>query len=87
MLTEPSQMINGNGPGILPLLRQDLILDTACIRQELGYQERVSLDEALKRTIAWQRANPPSFVDPDLFHYTVEDAVLAQVSGNRDAAS
>jgi hypothetical protein len=80
-------MINGNGPGILPLLRQDLILDTACIRQELGYQERVSLDEALKRTIAWQRANPPSFVDPDLFHYTVEDAVLAQVSGNRDAAS
>lgn len=67
--------------------RQDLIFDTTRIRQELGYQELVSLDEALKRTIAWQRANPPSSLDPDLFHYTLEDAVLAKASGNRDVAS
>jgi nucleoside-diphosphate-sugar epimerase len=67
--------------------RQDLIFDTTRIRQELGYRELVSLDEALKRTVAWQRSSPPSPLDPDLFHYTLEDRVLATVSENRDATS
>jgi nucleoside-diphosphate-sugar epimerase len=56
---------------------QDLIYDTTRIRQELGYREPISLDEALKQTIAWQRANPPGDVDADLFDYPLEDAVLA----------
>jgi hypothetical protein len=37
----------------------------------------VSLDEALRRTIAWERANPPSSLDPAHFDYAAEDATLA----------
>jgi nucleoside-diphosphate-sugar epimerase len=35
----------------------DLVADTQRIRQELGYQEVVSSDAALRRTIAWERDN------------------------------
>jgi nucleoside-diphosphate-sugar epimerase len=35
----------------------DLAADTKRIRQELGYQEVVSSDVALRRTIAWERDN------------------------------
>jgi nucleoside-diphosphate-sugar epimerase len=37
----------------------DLAADTDRIRRELGYEETVSPKEALCRTIAWERANPP----------------------------
>ncbi len=57
---------------------QDMVVDTTCIRRELGYVERVGLDEALKRTVAWERANPPREVDPKEFDYTREDAFLAE---------
>ncbi len=56
---------------------QDIVVDSSRIRMELGYEERVSLDEALKRTIAWERANPPKEIDPKEFDYAVEDAFLA----------
>ncbi len=55
---------------------QDLSLDTARIRQELGYTEVTPRTEALRRTIAWERANPPQ-IDPAQFDYAAEDAVLA----------
>jgi nucleoside-diphosphate-sugar epimerase len=58
---------------------QDLMYDITRIRQELGYREPISLDEALKQTIAWQRANPPGDVDAALFDYTLEDAALAKL--------
>jgi nucleoside-diphosphate-sugar epimerase len=38
---------------------QDLDTDSNRIRAELGFTEPVSLAEALERTIAWERANPP----------------------------
>jgi len=66
---------------------QDLFYNTTRIRQELGYRELVSLSEALNQTIAWQRANPPKAIDTDQFDYALEDAVLAEVSGNRVATS
>ncbi len=56
---------------------QDIVVDSSRIRGELGYEERVSLDDALKRTIAWERANPPKEIDPKEFDYAVEDAFLA----------
>ena len=59
-------------------IRQDLVSDSTRIRQELGYSERVPRDEALARTIAWQRANPPSSVDLAEFDYATEDAILAE---------
>jgi len=38
---------------------QDLVADTHAIRHELGYREPVPLEEALRRTVEWERANPP----------------------------
>jgi dTDP-D-glucose 4,6-dehydratase len=56
----------------------DLFVDTGRIRRELGYREVVAFDEALRRTVAWERANPPSEVDPARFDYAAEDAALAK---------
>lgn len=56
---------------------QHWIMSSARIREELGYREPVSLDTALERTIAWERANPPAAVDPKQFDYAAEDAALA----------
>ncbi len=44
-------------PGIDP--NQHLVGGTARIREELGYSERVPRGEALRRTVVWERANPP----------------------------
>ena len=57
-------------------LAQDLVADTARLRTELGYRDGAPQDEALRRTIAWERANPPTTVDPARFDYVVEDAAL-----------
>jgi nucleoside-diphosphate-sugar epimerase len=55
---------------------QDIVVDTSCIRRELGYEERINLEEGLQRTVAWERANPPEEVDPKAFDYVAEDAFL-----------
>ncbi|MBC7882117.1 MAG: NAD-dependent epimerase/dehydratase family protein [Anaerolineae bacterium] len=39
---------------------QHWTVDSTRIRQELGYTEAMNMQESLKRTVAWQRANPPS---------------------------
>lgn len=54
---------------------QDIVVDTSLIRKDLGYQERVDLEEALRRTVAWERLNPPE-IDPEAFDYLAEDAFL-----------
>jgi hypothetical protein len=56
-------------------------MDTTRIRHELGYGERVPQDEALRRTIAWEREHPPENVDPADFDYSEEDAILAELAG------
>jgi nucleoside-diphosphate-sugar epimerase len=55
---------------------QDFVVDSQRIRRELGYRESVDFDEALRRTIEWERANPPEDVDLD---YAAEDEVLAHL--------
>ncbi len=55
---------------------QDLAYDTSRIRTELGYQETVSVDEGLRRTITWLRAHPPA-ADAAHSYYAAEDAALA----------
>lgn len=61
---------------------QDWLVDTTRIRQELGYSEIVPLDEALLRTIEWQRQHPPEEAQPGeapwLLDYATEDAILAK---------
>jgi len=53
---------------------------TTRIREDLGYRERVSREDAVRRTIEWERANPPAQIDPRQFDYAAEDAVLAAAS-------
>ena len=44
-------------------LDQDWVVDTMRIRQELGYHEVIGRDDALMRSIGWERENPPSEYD------------------------
>ncbi len=58
---------------------QDLTYDTDRIRQELGYEEFVPRDEALRRAAQWERANPPEDPGAREPDYAIEDAVLARI--------
>jgi nucleoside-diphosphate-sugar epimerase len=59
---------------------QHWIVSSARIREELGYSERVGLREGMRRTIEWERANPPAGPTPGIvdsqFDYAAEDAAL-----------
>jgi len=54
--------------------RQHYDVDSSRIRSELEYSELVDEQTALKRTVAWERANPPANGELD---YAAEDAALA----------
>ena len=56
--------------------RQHWVASSTRIRQELGYCEPVTPDEALRRTIEWERTHPPA-IDPAQFDYAAEDAALS----------
>ncbi|NDJ77985.1 MAG: NAD-dependent epimerase/dehydratase family protein [Chloroflexi bacterium] len=58
-------------------LEQHLVADTTRIRAELDFMPHITLDEALRRTVIWERAHPPEQVDPALFDYATEDYVLS----------
>jgi nucleoside-diphosphate-sugar epimerase len=60
--------------------RQDLVLDVSRFRSELDFTEPVTVEEGLRRTIAWERANPPETGDPGPTEYAAEDAALASGS-------
>jgi hypothetical protein len=53
---------------------QHWIADSTLIREELGYREPIPLDEAIHRTINWERSLPPGDFNPHPFDYTAEDA-------------
>lgn len=59
--------------------QQDIVVDSSRIRQELGYKEQVDSDEALRRTIAWERAHPPTTINPQMFDYALEDSVVNEM--------
>lgn len=60
-------------------LEQDLAIDARRVRDELGWQEEVSRAEALARTVAREREQPPWPVDAA--EYAAEDAALARAGG------
>jgi nucleoside-diphosphate-sugar epimerase len=60
----------------------DMRMDSTRIRQELGYAELTPPDEALRRTVEWERAHPPVPIDPQAFDYGAEDAALAKLQGD-----
>ncbi len=59
---------------------QHVVASAARIRTELGYKERVEIEEAIQRTVAWERRNPPSTINLQQFDYDAEDSALAQVA-------
>jgi nucleoside-diphosphate-sugar epimerase len=60
----------------VPLPSQDLFADTSRIRDELGYQERVTRREGLTRAIEWELSQSEGDGPPD---YSAEDAFLANL--------
>jgi nucleoside-diphosphate-sugar epimerase len=50
---------------------------SARLRRELGYNEPVAIEEAIRRTIGWQRVNSPAFELLAQFDYPAEDAAIA----------
>jgi nucleoside-diphosphate-sugar epimerase len=56
--------------------------DTSKIRKLTGFSEPVAFDEGLRRTIHWERMNPPADSKPEDFDYATEDAVLAKIGMN-----
>jgi nucleoside-diphosphate-sugar epimerase len=57
--------------------RQDFVVDSSRLRAELGYAEQIEFEEALRRTVAWERRNPPDELRPEDYDYEAEDAALA----------
>jgi nucleoside-diphosphate-sugar epimerase len=57
---------------------QHLSTASSRIREELGYSERFAPEEALRRTVEWERANPPEQTNPSDFDYEREDEVLRE---------
>jgi nucleoside-diphosphate-sugar epimerase len=58
---------------------QHVVASSERIRTELGYEDRVEIEEAIRRTIAWEQRNPPGALNPRQFDYSAEDAALANV--------
>lgn len=56
---------------------QHWVATAARIRRELGYREILRSEETIRRTIAWERANPPAQILAQL-NYEAEDESLAQ---------
>jgi nucleoside-diphosphate-sugar epimerase len=61
--------------------KQDLVVDSGKIRDELGYQEMHSPNDALRQTLAWELANVPTTGDPGALEYAAEDAAIGQGFG------
>jgi nucleoside-diphosphate-sugar epimerase len=58
---------------------QHVVASSERIRTELGYEELVEIEEAIRRTIAWEQRNPPSTGNPQQFDYSAEDAAIANL--------
>jgi len=56
---------------------QHVVASSERIRKELGYRELLPREEAIRRTIAWGRANPPA-TQLAQFDYAAEDEALSQ---------
>ena len=54
--------------------------DTTRIRDELGFRETITREEAIQRTVEWERATPPPGFTPHQFDYDSEDEALRNAS-------
>lgn len=56
---------------------QDWTTSSARIRSELGYREPIAIEEAIRRTIRWDRETPAAESFRAQFDYAAEDAALS----------
>jgi nucleoside-diphosphate-sugar epimerase len=59
--------------------RHHLVGDCRQLRRDLGYVEPVSVDEAMRRTVAWEWSHPPEQLEIAALDYAAEDAVLKRL--------
>ena len=64
-------------------LAQDWTVSSERIRTELGFADPIAIPEALRRTIEWERANPPPEVPAAAFDYPAEDAAIQRFKPER----
>jgi nucleoside-diphosphate-sugar epimerase len=62
--------------------QHNLETDTSKIRKLTGFSEPVAFSEGLRRTVQWERLNPPLDPKPEDFDYAAEDRVLAKIGMN-----
>ena len=55
---------------------QDIVVDGSRMRDELGYEDIVTVDEGVRRSFAWTRENPPPKFNPRVLDYALEDAAV-----------
>ena len=56
---------------------QHWVASSERIRRELGFSEPISLEEGIRRSIAWESQNPPAEINFQQFDYAAEDEALA----------
>ena len=62
---------------------QEWTVSSDRIRTELGFTDPVAIPEALRRTIEWERANPPADLPAASFDYGAEDAAIQRFKPTR----
>ncbi|MCH7740082.1 MAG: NAD-dependent epimerase/dehydratase family protein [Chloroflexi bacterium] len=65
---------------------QDWVADTSRIRNELGFEEPVSLLHALQHSIEWELHNPPEGYQASGHQYDAEDEMIARASNQSQDA-
>jgi nucleoside-diphosphate-sugar epimerase len=64
----------------LPIdFRQDMVVDSSRIRAELGFRERISPAEGIRRSIEWERAQPQRRAGKREAEYAAEDRALSSI--------
>jgi nucleoside-diphosphate-sugar epimerase len=56
---------------------QHWVADTRRIREELGFRETCARHEAIRRTVEWDLAHPPTGFTPHVFDYEAEDRIVS----------
>jgi hypothetical protein len=46
----------------------------------LSYRPLVSVDEGIRRTLAWERSHPPENIKPEDFDYAAEDRAITSLA-------
>ncbi len=58
-------------------LNQHWVASSGRIREELSYREHVGADDAMDRSVDWEREHPPASLNPAAYDYAAEDAAIA----------